>query len=136
MIKVHFRIKLWNSNLALYSSFLSYIAQNKQNCFINKVRMQLRERVGRLAKSVHLLFSWRHFFFLKFIRGRLGIKKLACFTVRTLWMASYLKLVQQKFLLSVSCLCWFSKYRVFGKTKNLTFDFVEYVPCFWHFVMK
>ena len=83
MIKEHFNKKFWNSNLALYVSFMSYITQNKQNCFIDEVCMKARGRGGRSSQKRASIVLVTSFFFLKFMKERLGIKKLAYFTVST-----------------------------------------------------
>ena len=68
---------------SLYTSFISYVAQNKQNWHfkqalgsIGNVRMRIRERerVG-LAESVIYCFSGA-IFFSSCIQGRLGINKI------------------------------------------------------------
>ena len=60
-LTMQWRIQLWISNLTLCTSFISYIEQNKLNCWhfqirFHKVCMRVKEREGRSGQKCNLLF--------------------------------------------------------------------------------
>ena len=73
MIQEPFSIQLWISNLALYGSFIFYVAQNKQNCkffqdtfklgSINQLGMQVRGRREDVWPKAYIYFLSDAIFF-------------------------------------------------------------------------